>query len=42
MTQRADTPLKAIATALAVILIAVLTYAALVVTGLMKLGLSLF
>ena len=41
MTQRADTPWKAIAIVLALILGAVLIYTALVVTGVMKLGLSL-
>lgn len=41
MTQKSDTPWKPIAIVLALILGAVLIYAALVVTGLMKLGLSL-
>lgn len=41
MTQKADTPWKAIAIVLALILGAVLIYTALIVTDLMKLGLSL-
>jgi hypothetical protein len=41
VTQKSDTPWKPIAIVLALILGAVLIYAALVVTGLMKLGLSL-
>ena len=41
MTQKADTPWKAIAIVLVLILGAVVIYTALVVTGLMKLGLSL-
>ena len=41
VTQKVDTPWKAIAIVLALILIAVLTYTALVVTGAMELGLSL-
>ena len=41
MTQKADTPWKSIAIVLALILGAVLIFMALVVTGVMKLGLSL-
>jgi hypothetical protein len=41
VTQKVDTPWKAIAIVLALILGAVLIYMVLVVTGLMKLGLSL-
>jgi hypothetical protein len=41
VTQKAETSWKAIAIVLALILGAVLIYTALVVTGLMKLGLSL-
>lgn len=41
MTKKAENPWKVIAIILALILGAVLIYTALVVTGLMKLGLSL-